>query len=162
MAYNPTSTYLGHLRRVVTGLADFKGRSSRTEFLAFLIVAVAIQGMALVLAELTTRRLLLDEYSQYLQLMLLAFAIPLFARRLHDQNRSGWLALILPAFLGLKLYGQILLDARLLPTAQLGFPFNVAGMILGLAFWVLVVWPGTNGANRFGQDPHLDLVANPS
>ena len=160
MAYNVTRAYRGYLRRVVTGLADFKGRSSRTEFLAFLILAVLIHGVALVLAEVATHGSLI-QYTQYLTLAIFVFAIPVFARRLHDQNRSGWLALIVPASLGLNLYGQVLFDTGQRPSHQLGFPFNVAETILALAFWVLLVWPGTDGANRFGQDPRLDLAANP-
>ena len=159
MAYNPTSENFAHLRRVMTGLADFKGRSGRTEFLVFLILMIVINGVGLVVADVTNHGSLL-QYDQYLQFALWLFAIPVFARRLHDQNRTGWLALMVPAILGLKLYGQILFDARQLPIPELGYPFNVAEFILVIAFWVLVVWPGTDGANRFGQDPRLVLAAD--
>jgi len=115
---------------------------------------MAIYGVALVLAEVASGGFLL-QYDQYLQVALWLFAIPLFARRLHDQNRPGWLALILPALLGLRLYEQILFDTRQLPVPRLGFPFNAAEFLLIIPFWVLLVMPGTAGENRFGQDPRL-------
>ena len=152
MADTVISAYRGYLLRVVTGLADFRGRSVRTEFLAFLILMMAISSVAMVLAELTTPGLFF-RYDRYLEAALWVFAIPIFARRLHDQNRSGWLALILPIWLGLWLYGQILSDPRHLPIARLGFPYTLANVILVSAFWVLLVWPGTDGENRFGHDP---------
>ena len=152
MANTVISAYRGYLWRIVTGLVDFRGRSVRTEFLAFLILMMAIHGVAMVFAELTAAGLFF-RYDQYLEAALWVFAIPIFARRLHDQNRSGWLALILPAWLGVWLFGQILSDPRHLPIARLGLPYTLANIILVSAFWVLVVLPGTAGENRFGQDP---------
>ncbi|GAA0296960.1 hypothetical protein GCM10009087_03450 [Sphingomonas oligophenolica] len=81
------------------------------------------------------------------------FAIPLFARRLHDQNRSGLLALILPSVIIMKLYAQSLYDAGQLPVPTLGPPLNAVEIVLVVAFWILFLWPGTRGDNRFGPDP---------
>jgi len=159
MAYNVKQEYLRHFRRIVTEPAVVKGRSSRTEFLAFLILVALVYGMALVLAEVAAHGSML-RYEQYLSIALWLPAIPLFARRLHDQNRSGWLALILPAVLALQLYALIPFDSHQLPVPRLGIPFNVADFLLVAALWVLVVWPGTAGENRFGADPRLDPAAD--
>ena len=159
MAYNPTRDSLAHLRRIVTGLIDFKGRSSRTEVWVFLLVVMAINAVALILTAVVADGFP-DKYGRYLGFVPWLFLIPLFARRLHDQDRSGWFALIVPVSLGLQLYGQILYDARQLPIPELGYPFNVAEIMLVLAFWAFLLWPGTEGANRFGPDPHLDPQAD--
>ena len=159
MTYNPTGEYLALSRRILTGLLDFKGRSTRTEIWVFFFVVTAMNSAAMVLTELFFGGLPLP-YSQYSSLAVFVLATSLFARRLHDQNRSGWLAVILPVFLVLKLYGQILFDTHQRPVAALGFPFILAELVLVIAFWVLVVWPGTDGENRFGQDPRRVAVAD--
>jgi uncharacterized membrane protein YhaH (DUF805 family) len=64
----------------------------------------------------------------------LAVFIPSIAvtvRRLHDRDMSGWW------YLGLAVAG-------LLP---------VVGFLASIALIVLMVLPGTQGANRFGADP---------
>ena len=158
MAYNPTSAYPIYLRRIVTGLADFKGRSRRSEFVVFLALMMAINALVLISTSIFDGDFSTTQ-SEYLELALWCLGIPLFARRLHDQGRSGWFALIVPPLIGLKLYGRILFDARQLPTPKLGYPFNVAEIMLVVVFWVLAVWPGTEGENRFGQDPRQRLAA---
>ena len=159
MAYNPTSDRLADLRRIITGLIDFKGRSRRSEMWMFWLLLMAVNAVVLIFTAVATRDFP-DKYGHYLQFAPWLFMISLFARRLHDQNRSGWFALIVPVSLGLQLYGQILYDARQLPIPELGYPFNVAEIMLVLAFWAFLLWPGTEGANRFGPDPHLDPQAD--
>lgn len=137
----------------LTRYADFKGRSRRKEYWMFalfnLIVVSILIGLAIAFAPSTTvsemttgdggfqastniqtdfsespaSMVFLGLYSLYV----LAILIPSLAvqvRRLHDQDKSGWLLL-----LGL-------------------IPF-VGGFII-LVFMLL---PGTRGPNRFGPDP---------
>ena len=58
-------------------------------------------------------------------------SIAVTVRRFHDRDMSGWW------YLGLSLAGAI----------------PVVGIIASLAFFVLMVLPGTSGPNRFGPDP---------
>ena len=156
MAYDPKAENLAHLRRIITSWGDFKGRSQRSEFLAFLVLMMALSAAAFVLAGLLSGRFVVP-YGHYFQFGLWLLAIPLFVRRLHDQNRSGWFALILPVLLALKLYERFELDAGRLLAPNLGFPYNVLMLGLVVVFWVLLFWPGTDGENRFGLDPRKDL-----
>jgi len=152
MAHNLTAEILPDVRRIVTGVIDFKGRSDRSEFGIFVIAMIVINSVMLILSRVVTRDFSIP-LNQYQMLALWGFGIPLFARRLNDQNRSGWLALILPVLLTLRLYAQILYDAGQLPIADVRYPFNVAERLLLIAFWALVIWPGTAGENRFGPEP---------
>lgn len=110
MAYDPKAENLMHLRRIATGLLDFTGRSRRTEFLVFLA------AMMLVMATFSIVHLiffgsLAVPYGPYLQFILWAPAVPLFVRRLHDQGKTGWLAIIMPTVLALKVYRQAQFEA---------------------------------------------------
>lgn len=111
--------------------ADFDGRSSRTEYWLFFIT---LYGAIIVLAMFAG---LLDEASggsgvSVLFLILLgvgvlAALIPSWSvtiRRLHDQDKSGWMVLL--TFI----------------------PF--IGWIFGLIF---AFTPGTEGENEYGPDP---------
>ncbi|WBH15284.1 DUF805 domain-containing protein [Sphingomonas radiodurans] len=109
--------------------ADFKGRSSRKEFWMFQLVFVAIGVIAMIggvdllagtggLGGLT---LLLT------WLALIALIVPLLAvqvRRLHDQDRSGWLA-----------------------------AFNLLPYVGALVVYILMLMEGTPGDNQYGPDP---------
>ena len=155
MTYDPRRENFAHLRRIATGLADFSGRSRRSEFLVYLIAMMIIWAVALVLIRLVAGSGGIP-YGQYYQMALWLPATSLFVRRLHDQNRSGWLALILPALVGLNIYAQTLFDAGRLSLPSFGFPLNIAEGVLVIAFWLFVLWPGSEGANRYGPDPRLE------
>lgn len=152
MANDLTAEILPDLRRIVTGVLDFKGRSDRSEFGIFVTAVIVINTVMLIVTRVVARDFSIP-LNQYQVLALWGLGIPLFARRLNDQNRSGWLALILPVLLALRLYAQILHDAGQLPIADFSYPFNVAERLLLVAFWALVIWPGTAGENRFGPQP---------
>lgn len=159
MAYDPKAENLMHLRRIVTGLFDFTGRSRRSEFLVFLA------AMMLVVALISIANLILFDsltvpYGRYIQFGLWITAVPLFVRRLHDQNRTGWMAIVVPALLAMKVYEQAQFEAGNLLSPNFGFPYNMISLVLVVCFWVLVFWPGSKGENRFGPDPRQeDMVA---
>jgi uncharacterized membrane protein YhaH (DUF805 family) len=158
MTYDPKRENLAHLRRIATGLADFSGRSRRSEFLVYLIAMMVIGMLGLLVIEIAASGRF--QYSRYAQLLLWLPATSLFVRRLHDQNRSGWLALILPTLIGLKISAQTQFDAGRLPLPSFDLPLNVVEGAFVIAFWVLMLWPGTEGENRFGPDPRLDPAIN--
>ena len=152
MAYDPKAENLFYLRRIVTGLFDFTGRSRRSEFLVFLAAMMLVMALFSIV-NLTFFDALAVSYGKYIQFALWIPAVPLFVRRLHDQDKTGWIALIMPALLAMKVYEQAQFEAGNLLSPNLGFPYNAVGLILVISFWVLVFWPGSKGENRFGRDP---------
>ncbi len=157
MAYDPKAENLFYLRRIVTGLFDSNGRSRRSEVLVFfaatMLVGALISGAHLIFFD--TLRV---PFGEYLYFALWIPAVPLFVRRLHDQNRTGWMAIVLPALIAMKVYEQAQFEAGNLLRPDLGFPFNVVEGVLVIAFWVLVFWPGSKGENRFGPDPRQEDI----
>src|SRR5207245_192055 len=89
--------------RTLRGTADFTGRSRRTEVIYYWIATLLIGlvvGFTRVMFAPFQSMMWLDVLLQ------LVFVVPMFAvfvRRLHDQNRSGWWGLLLPAGLVLTI-----------------------------------------------------------
>lgn len=137
---------------------DFHGRSRRMEFWMFqllnAIVAAVLAGpffVSLIGASLAnpddpaaTEAAMAALFEGGMSLSMiglilyalyaLAAVLPSIAvtvRRLHDRDMSGWW------YLGLSVAGAI----------------PLVGIIASLAFFVLMVLPGTPGPNRFGPDP---------
>lgn len=114
--------YLGWMILPLRRYAEFDGRSSRKEFWLFqLFVSLVI--LSLILLTVITFGL----GAILLAIALVGAIVPLIAvevRRFHDQDRSGWFALL-----------------NLIP---------YAGGIIVLIFMLL---PGTDGENQFGADP---------
>ena len=132
--------------------AEFDGRSRRMEFwmwqLLNVIVALVLAG-PFILAVITAGALadggaspdafdgvgvvgtgMIGLYGIW-WLAALIPGIAVTIRRLHDRDMSGWW------YLGFTLGGMI--------------PF--IGFIASIAFLVVMVLPGTDGANQFGPDP---------
>lgn len=131
--------------------ADFSGRSRRMEFWSFallnIIVMAVITGIVLATsgsfaAFTDSGNGMMSAYSSLLfgsagmlyAIWWLATIVPNVAvtvRRFHDRDMSGWW------YLGVVVLSMI----------------PLIGMLVGLAFLVLMLLPGTPGANRFGLDP---------
>lgn len=150
---NPLELPLRTLRRT----ADFSGRSQRTEVVYYWIAWYAVSlllgfGVSLLspFDSLYSAEALRD-----------VLAIPMVAllvRRLHDQGRPGWPALILPLtvlldFVDIVRWTQE--DARqLIAYRQMGpHPLQWFEAAVGLATFVLFLLPGTEGPNLYGEDP---------
>lgn len=108
--------------------AEFEGRSRRMEYwMYFLGVLIAAVVLSIVEGILGMSGMVLGVYGPLTTLLLLATFIPSLAvmvRRFHDQDRSGWFALlVLIPFVG------------------------------GLIVLVFMLLEGTHGPNRFGPDP---------
>ncbi len=111
--------------KVLKNYAGFEGRARRTEFWMFTLFSVIF---SFVLAIIDAVAL---EGAPVLQLLyVLAVLVPSIAvnvRRLHDQDKSGWLyLLIFIPFLG------------------------------WLALIILMCIPGTSGDNKYGPDPLIE------
>jgi uncharacterized membrane protein YhaH (DUF805 family) len=130
---------IDNFKRVVTRhYADFDGREGRAAFWQYVLVYLVI-AMALAILRLRLLSTLL-----MLGLLLPTFAI--LVRRMHDIDRTGWLAL-LPAVPGLLM---VFLYLTFWP---LSVVFGLTSLIcLGYVVY-LCAEPGTTGANEFGPDP---------
>ena len=113
---------------------DFAGRARRTEYFMFFICwyAAMLGLVMLAIAAAGNGRMAADEGISLAlvaaaAIVCLAGIIPglaVAARRMHDQDKSGWLILV-----------------------------NLIPYIGGLIFLVLTFLPGTVGANQYGPDP---------
>ncbi len=105
---------------------DFSGRSRRKEFwmfVLFVIIVVIVLGIIEGVLGLTG---MVGPYGPLTAIFYLAILIPYVAviiRRLHDQDKTGWLALL-----------------GLIP-------------LVNLVLLVLMCLDGTKGDNKYGPDP---------
>lgn len=116
------------LRRYI----QFEGRSSRKEFWMFLLMTNLLAGALMIVAAGDSDPImgmgsLAKTMFGLLAILILGAIIPFIAaevRRFHDQDRSGWLALL-----------------NLIP---------YVGAFIVLVF---MAFPGTKGDNKYGPDP---------
>ena len=146
------------LRRTVTSVTDFSGRSRRTEMIyywfASALVGVVLNFAISTVVSFETSLL----FANALNLVVMAPMFALFVRRLHDQGKSGWWGLLLPVSVLLsiprvlaELHGDV---AEII--AQKITPTGIVAGLCGLAVFVLCLLPGTDGTNRYGYDPRLE------
>ena len=129
---------------------EFKGRSTRTEVSSYWVIAtvaeVAVSVVTLFVWDMAPWK------SPWLfTAMAIVFAIPepaLFVRRLHDQNRSGWWALLGIPYAAFAWFG----GAR----AERALWEHVIVLLLSIMILALLLWSPTFGTNRFAPDPRLD------
>lgn len=144
------------LKRALTGIADFRGRSRRLEAVYYFLASTAA---TLFLTKLLMEILPFPDYVRVLNLARLVIFIPWFAllaRRLHDQNKSGWLALFLPAvFVCVGMAAYVSASADPLANGDAAAPFYWFGVASALLVVVLFLLPGTKGPNRYGDDPRF-------
>ncbi len=148
-----------HLKRSVLSTFDFRGRSTRSELFIFMFVPQFLVGLPLLLFTMlidldfdTSRHL-----SDVTKLVLFIPMIGLFVRRLHDQDRSGWWALLWVVILALAAVTPG--GSPSIPgIAKLDAPWWLSAALVGgiVALWVFSLWPPTSGINRYGPDPRLD------
>lgn len=108
--------------------ADFSGRSRRKEYWMFILgYIIALVAATAIEGVLGMSGMVGGVYGPVTLLLIIALLVPAIAvqvRRFHDQDKSGWFVLL--AFIPL------------------------IGSIAVLVFMCL---EGTNGPNRFGDDP---------
>jgi uncharacterized membrane protein YhaH (DUF805 family) len=137
---------------------QFAGRSTRTELLGYVIISwvlATVLGWAAVTAGMAglAKASFSTEPSPFLTIDIfnLLFWLPfpaLAVRRFHDQNKSGWWALPLIVSTVLSWIGA---------ESLLEQPTRIALGALYAVVLVLLFWKPTDGANRYGSDPRLDL-----
>jgi uncharacterized membrane protein YhaH (DUF805 family) len=159
MAYSDSTGYNARLlKRTVTGVTDFSGRSRRTEVAYYWIASTLISAVASFTISTIGSFETSWRFGNAFWLMLMMPLFALFVRRLHDQNRSGWWGLLLPLSLMLRiptLVAELRGDVAG-SIAQKTTPTGIATELCALAILVLCLMPGTDGANRYGGDPRFD------
>lgn len=158
MAYSDTGAESARLlKRTVTGVGDFSGRSGRAEvvyyLMASLLVGIVLSFSARILVPFEATRL-------FFLALDLVFLIPMFAlfvRRLHDQNRSGWWAALLPLSVLVALPRIIyVLQNQFQPRLpRQTMVFSIIGNVIWLAVFILCLLPGSEGENDYGPDPRF-------
>lgn len=160
MAYGERGQNFALLKRAITGAFDFSGRSRRMEVVIYWLATMLLTAVMdfVISSTLEWKESILARLTLDLLISLPMFA--LFTRRLHDQNRSGWCALLLPLPLAVNTVRSIRL-ATLSTDAYASTPDPISGLItwitvlIVLGFLGLLIIPGTPGENRFGPDPRL-------
>jgi len=158
MACDPGEQNARLLLRTIRGTMDFSGRSRRTEWLYYAIATALVRTVFMLSAGITMPFETAELFGLGLGL-LLAVPIPaLFVRRMHDQNRSGWWALLLILPVAAAVYADwyypTVPDNYIDAVTSLG-PAGWLPALVSLAILVLILWPGTDGANAYGEDPRL-------
>lgn len=165
MASNEATYGLKLAWRAISGVVRFTGRSRRTELLYYWLAALLLTAILQWLADALLPRLVdglswREERiaSEAAGLLFLLPFFALFARRMHDQGRTGWWVLVLPPLLAMNVYKSlsfILLDPQTGAATLPDLPWwsSLMALPLVLTHLALMLLPGTNGPNRFGPDP---------
>jgi uncharacterized membrane protein YhaH (DUF805 family) len=116
-----------YMKLPLTRYADFSGRSRRMEYWMFTIGVLGASVVAGIVDKIIGMSgMLFGLYGPLQMILLLGTLVPSIAcvvRRLHDQDKSGWLALI-----------------GLIP-------------LVNLVLLVFMFLEGTRGSNQYGADP---------
>ena len=129
-------------------LTDFSGRSRRTEFWLFWLVALILQMITSYIDTATGQPNLLGgmgPVTLVATLILLTPAATVGIRRLHDIGRSGWWMLLF----GLPYLGWLVS----IETGSQSVITSLALLLGSVILLVLLVQPGTPAENAFGPDP---------
>lgn len=162
--------------------ADFKGRARRAEYWLFalfqFLVTVGlmlIASMSVFSGDMATAVTGLFGVLALIGVASLIFLIPNLAvltRRLHDINLSGWwISLLLPSYISaaMAIFSVINIisaagsgaDLQAVESAMVAAAasslISVVGALCNLVLFVMCVWPGTIGPNRFGPDPKTGM-----
>ena len=129
----------------------FSARSTRTELLGYVIASNILSISIAPLAILMTRDFAQHDFFASINIVNLLTYIPfpaLAIRRLHDQNRTGaWFALMLVPSLIVWAAPSLIDDHSII---------HFVAAVVSIVGFVLLFFPPSAGANRFGSDPRFD------
>lgn len=160
MAYGDHWEAPASWRRTIAGTFDFRGRSRRTEVVYWWLLWMVLVAVALLASIILFPPGTEDWIRDGIDIAMVLPFSALFARRLHDQDRPAWLALLLPLAIGLSLLREHRFEEAISrrpfdPSAFASGPLEWAAGALVLVVFVLLILPGTEGPNRYGKDPRL-------
>ncbi|MES2445083.1 MAG: DUF805 domain-containing protein [Pseudomonadota bacterium] len=157
---------LGLALKAYRDILVFRGRSTRTEMLAFFIAAMLLSVLARAILGLFGLSIEpLNALGTGLSTTILAVAVDtalflpmvaLLSRRAHDFGWSGWPSMLLGTLgLALSLWHGLGIQ---MPAAARIYPdwLEYARGPGVLGFYATLLWRPSPGANRFGPDPRLD------
>jgi uncharacterized membrane protein YhaH (DUF805 family) len=145
--------------RPLRHFADFRGRSTRSELIAFYLLC----GLARILLDhmdwLFDRVAILIA-EDALDVAIFVPTISLMVRRLHDQGRSAWWLLVAAPVAGANVQHALSADYShypyVTPDQTLAWPLFVPALVSALAFLILLFLDDEPEANRYGPNPRLD------
>jgi uncharacterized membrane protein YhaH (DUF805 family) len=134
-------------------LADYRGRSTRSELLYFGLLMTLTGYLVSFLASGT--RYAGEEAVRSLFLAgFLVPLIPMLVRRLHDQSRSGWWLLAgLPALAAILVEQSRRHSGGAEPLLEGAGPVAIVALLSALAVLALALLPEDRNANRYGPNP---------
>lgn len=129
---------------LISKIFNYQDRAPRSEFWWFILFSWLV---SIVLAPVQLIPFIGQLIACVVGLWLFLASISVSFRRMHDLNRSG-LWLLFP-------YVCIIIGAivALMGFLSLGFMILILGAIAIIALWIMMVFRGTVGTNRFGNDP---------
>lgn len=144
-------------RRTAALSFTLAGRAGRTELASYILAAVfmtlLVSFAAALLFEYEVRHLVRNALA-----IILAVPVPaLLVRRLHDQDRTGALVWLAAPAVGLWAVRTVIsatsgIDGRI-AFDRWTWPLDWFVILANLALVILLIMPGSPGANRFGPDP---------
>jgi uncharacterized membrane protein YhaH (DUF805 family) len=145
--------FLATLRAAFT----LSGRSTRSEvviyYLGCLCLSILASTILYFLLDFEIKRMV----TRLIEVALAIPAIALFARRMHDQDRSGWWVLLPIALFtyssALSLVAETQGTAMRVSIERAMRQLDLIPFFAGIAVLALTFFPGTPGQNRFGLDP---------
>jgi uncharacterized membrane protein YhaH (DUF805 family) len=133
---------------------SFQGRLNRKPYWLMNLVLLGLGLVAFVVVSLLGAMLsLLWALAAPLAIAFYWASTSIAARRLHDRNKSAWWLLL---YLGLPLVLGGLRGLMIVTNAPAGPGDLLSFISFCISMWVLVdlgIMKGTQGANRFGDDP---------
>jgi uncharacterized membrane protein YhaH (DUF805 family) len=133
------------------------GRATRGEVVIYyfgcLCVSILVSTFLALVLEFEAKR----AASRIIEIALALPAIALFARRMHDQDRSGWWVLLPIALFSyssaLSLIAETQGVATRVSIERTMRQLDLIPFFAGIGVLTLTFFPGTIGPNRFGPDP---------
>ena len=155
MTYSDSATDNAKLLwRTVTGAADFSGRSRRSEVFYYWIASLLVSTVLDYAVETVASLYAAIAFETALHFVLTIPLFALFARRLHDLDRSGWWVLLMGLLLALQ---QIIPWLPIFPDRP-NLIISAPSIFYLTALLFLCLMPGTSGVNRYGLDPRLNAA----
>ena len=154
--------FIKAVKNAFKNYANFRGRTSRSEFWWFVLFMAAVSVAIFIITEVgiatSADPQLWNTLAQVGTIMIivwfLATILPVSAiwfRRLHDSNKSGWWYSLTAAsgIGGFVLFALSALQNETLFRA--GMAFGLASGIGGIVLLVFALLPSTAGPNRYGE-----------